>query len=501
MRCIQRSLGFIVSALLIMAVGARAQLPPVEREFRGLWVATVDNIDWPSKPNLSTREQKAELIAILDRAAQLHLNVVILQIRPDCDAFYASTIEPWSEYLTGQMGRAPNPYYDPLEFAVDEAHKRGLELHAWMNPYRVRDREVKGTVSATHVSRTHPKLVRTYGKFLWLDPTEPATRDYSLKVVMDVVRRYDIDGVHFDDYFYPYPAKAHENSPTEMDFPDNISWAHYRNTGGKLSRNEWRRENVNLFVQMVYAAIKKEKPWVKFGISPFGIWQPKHPQSIAGFDAYNSLYCDSRKWLVNGWVDYLVPQLYWPIAQKPQSFPVLLNWWEQQNTLHRILCPGMRINGWKGIENDARETTNEIILTREQPGASGDVLWHSRPLFGEHADVARALSKTIYSHPALVPACPWLAAIKHDRPVLTVGQGNEMTLSWGENYPALVWQWVIRKETAGHWTTEILPGAQTNEVVRANIRESLPDFIAVNAVNRYGNLSDPAIFNLSRPGK
>jgi uncharacterized lipoprotein YddW (UPF0748 family) len=493
---IRRSLGIVITSLLTLAAGARAQLPAVEREFRGLWIATVGNIDWPSKPNLTTSEQKAELISILDRAAQLNLNVIILQIRPDCDAMYDSKIEPWSEYLTGQMGRAPKPYYDPLAFAVEEAHKRGLELHAWLNPYRAGNRDAKTPIAANHVTRTHPGLVRPYGKYLWLDPTEPATRDYSLSVILDVVRRYDIDGIHFDDYFYPYPEKAQATSPTAMDFPDDASWARYKKSGGRLPRNDWRRENVDQFVRTVYAAIKREKPWVKFGISPFGIWQPRHPASIQGFDAFNSLFCDSRKWLAEGWVDYIVPQLYWPIAQKPQSFPVLLKWWEEQNSQHRLLCAGMRIDGWKGINDDARETADEIILTRCQPGASGAVLWHSRPLFGNHADVAWALHQGIYSEPALVPACPWLCTTCHDRPLLTVEAGRQnMRLAWRENYPVKVWQWVVRKKIAGHWTTQILPGTEVTEEIRKQGTMPLPESIAVCAVNRYGNLSEPAVFN------
>ncbi len=389
-------------------------------------------------------------------------------------------------------GKSPQPYYDPLAFAVEEAHKRGLELHAWFNPYRAHIRASKTPISRDHVSVTHPGLVRTYGKYLWLVPTEPGTRDYSLSVIMDVVRRYDIDGVHFDDYFYPYPEKAGAN---EMDFPDEASWARYQKAGGKMSRNDWRRENVDVFVRAVYDGIKREKPWVKFGIAPFGIWRPNHPAGITGFDAYDKLYCDSQKWLVNGWVDYIVPQLYWPAAQKAQSFPVLLNWWAKQNAQHRLLCPGMKVEGWKGIDNEARETTYEIELTRRQPGASGEVLWHSKPLMANHAGVAEALRKGVYSEPALVPACPWLCKEGPARPVLTVrGNRRELRLNWQEESGA-VWQWVVRKKAGGHWTTEILPGAQSKEVVPDGAGSALPEIIEVSAVNRYGNVSEAAAFN------
>jgi uncharacterized lipoprotein YddW (UPF0748 family) len=182
--------------------------PKPEREFRGVWIATVDNIDWPSKKDLSTAEQKAELIVLLDRAAKLKLNAVIFQVRPQCDALYASQFEPWSEFLTSQMGKAPSPFWDPLAFVIAEAHKRGLELHAWFNPYRALHPAAKGPVSANHISKAKPQLVRSYGKYLWLDPGEREVQEHSLAVVMDVVKRYDVDGIHFDDYFYPYPEKA-----------------------------------------------------------------------------------------------------------------------------------------------------------------------------------------------------------------------------------------------------------------------------------------------------
>lgn len=260
-------------------VPSHATPPPPAREFRGAWVATVKNIDWPSKPGLSTAQQKAELLIILDRAAQLKLNAVLLQVRPACDALYASKLEPWSEYLTGKMGRAPSPFYDPLEFAVTEAHRRGLELHAWFNPFRARHNTGFSTLSKNHISRTHPEFVRTYGQQLWLDPGDKAARDYSQAVILDIVKRYDIDGAHMDDYFYPYAEK--DKAGAVIDFPDWPSWNRYLAGGGKLSRGDWRRENVNGFVHRLHDEIKARKPWVKFGISPFGIWRPDQPAGCA----------------------------------------------------------------------------------------------------------------------------------------------------------------------------------------------------------------------------
>jgi uncharacterized lipoprotein YddW (UPF0748 family) len=313
---------------------------------------------------------------------------------------------------------------------------------------------------------------------------------------MDVVRRYDIDGVHFDDYFYPYPEKNAQNR--EIDFPDHASWERYQGRGGKLSRADWRRQNVDEFVRSIYQAIKKEKPWVKFGVSPFGIWRPANPPSITGFDAYNELFADSRKWLAEGWVDYLAPQLYWPIDQKAQSFPVLLRWWAEQNTRHRNLFPGMQVTGWKGIRAETEEAGREIELTRREPGVSGTILWHAAPLLRDQDKVTDSLRR-IYGEPALTPACPWLCAERPDQPCLTVRQaGHVLELNW-KPANGLPWQWVLQKKTARHWTSEILPSRTTSLVLKAATATNLPTSIALSAVDRYGNLSPAAIFHTAEP--
>ena len=255
--------------------------PPPPREFRGAWLSTVAAEPWPSKPGLPVARQQAELLALLNQAARLKLNAVIFQVRPSADAFYASMLEPWSEFLMGRMGQAPQPYYDPLALALAEAHQRGMELHAWFNPFRAVHANAKSPPAPGHFSRTHPELVRRYGEELWLDPGEPAVRDHVLKVVLDVVNRYDVDGVQFDDYFYPDPVK--DGQGREVEFPDADTWRKYARG---LDRAAWRRQNINQLVQSVYAGIKAAKPWVKFGISPRGIWRPGYPPQIRGFDAY-----------------------------------------------------------------------------------------------------------------------------------------------------------------------------------------------------------------------
>jgi uncharacterized lipoprotein YddW (UPF0748 family) len=379
------------------------------REFRGAWIATVANIDWPSRPGLPVQEQQAELIALLARAQEIRLNAIIFQVRPACDAFYASELEPWSEFLTGQMGLAPEPFYDPLAFAIEEAHKRGIELHAWFNPYRARHNTPLGEASADHISQTNPELVRTYGKFLWMDPADPAVQERSRAVIRDVVRRYDVDGIHFDDYFYPYQIQ--DDNGNVIDFPDTETWEKYQASGGMLSRNDWRRENVNTFIRDVYADIKAEKPQVLFGISPFGIWRPGNPPQIQGLDAYDTLYADARKWFHEGWVDYLTPQLYWAIDPPAQSFPVLLQWWAEQNTHNRHLWIGLftsRVLGDPAKAWAPEEIARQIELTQAHPGASGTVHFSMKSLTRENSPVGDLLAQGVYAEPADVPSSPWL---------------------------------------------------------------------------------------------
>lgn len=481
-------LRFIATLLLVSSCGAvrllAAEPPQVAREFRGAWIATVANIDWPSKPGLSVEEQKRELVKLLDLAVELNLNAVVLQVRPACDALYASQLEPWSPFLTGTMGQPPEPYYDPLAFAVDEAHRRGLELHAWFNPYRASHPSMKGPLSSDHISRARPELVRQYGEYLWLDPGEPGAVDHSLAVIMDVVRRYDVDGVHFDDYFYPYPVADKEGQP--IDFPDDASWEKYlAGLDGKqpLTRDDWRRQNVTQFLERLNAEIHHAKPWVKFGVSPFGIYRPGEPPGIAGFDSYAKLYADSRKWLADGTVDYLSPQLYWPIEQKAQSYPVLLAWWNQQNAQHRHLWPGLftsRVDDGSKTAWAADEVVHQIEATRAQTGASGNIHFSIKALAADRGGLATKLREGLYGEPALVPGSPWLAkkTPPPGQPKLSWSRDHELTLQLPDGVQP--WQWIVQQEHDGDWTTRIVPGH--TQVWK----EVAPGAIVVTAVNRIG---------------
>ncbi len=450
-------------------------------------MASVANISWPSSNNLTSRQQREELIALFDTASKLKLNAIIFQVRPACDAVYASKLEPWSEYLTGQMGQPPRPYYDPLELAIREAHARGLELHAWFNPYRVRLLSAKGAISANHISKRRPDLVKQYGSSLWLDPGAKDVQDYSISVVMDVLKRYDVDGIHFDDYFYPYVEKDGSGRPLE--FPDSASWER-SGFQGKLSREDWRRENVNNFLQRMYREIKTEKPWVKFGVSPFGIWRPGNPPEVRGKDAYTELYADSRKWLMNGWLDYCAPQLYWSIESADQSFPALLNWWEKQNPKGRHVWPGLNSRNSLG-KWPASEIDRQITLTRHQPGSVGHIHWDLRKGIMLNAPLSQTLGVKTYARPALVPASPWLAQPTPEKPRLLVKVTGDTTATWQAGDGSKPSLWVVQTQSEGEWRTEILPASRTSRSWNNH-----PQAISVFAVDRVGQASPPTVLEL-----
>ena len=300
------------------------------RELRGVWVATVGNLDWPSAPGLSASRQKQELVALLDTLAALNANAVIFQVRPAADALYPSALEPWSEVLSGTQGVPPEPLWDPLAFAIERRMRAGWSFTRGSTRIARVRRPSISPAAAAHVSRRRPDLVKAYGKQLWMDPGEEDVAAHSLAVILDVVKRYDVDGVHLDDYFYPYPEK--DAAGNAVEFPDEPSFATYVASGGALGREDWRRWNVNRFVKRLHDEVKAAKPNVRVGISPFGIWRPGRPAQVKGFDAYEEISADARTWLQRGWVDYLAPQLYWPIDQREQSFPALLAWWAGQNT-------------------------------------------------------------------------------------------------------------------------------------------------------------------------
>jgi uncharacterized lipoprotein YddW (UPF0748 family) len=462
--------------------------PSLAREFRGAWVATVNNIDWPSKPGLSTAEQQAELLLIFRRAEQLKLNAILLQVRPACDALYASKCEPWSEYLTGEQGRTPQPFWDPLEFAIREAHQRGMELHAWINPFRARHGSASSAPARDHISKSRPALAREYGRSVWLDPGLAEVHDHSMRVILDIVKRYDVDGVHIDDYFYPYREK--DRAGSLIPFPDDASWAAYQRGGGKLARDDWRRDNVNRFIARMYREVKAARPWVKVGISPFGIYRPGHPEQIRGLDQFESLYADPRAWLAGGWLDYLAPQLYWRIEPPAQSFPVLLNWWTENNPKRRLIVAGMNTASVGGRTAwPASEITAQIDITRKQSGASGHIHWNMSALAKNKGGVAGELARASYVQPALMPA---IAASEGTvpRPKVTArAVKNGTRFSWTASAGDPVRWWVVQSRREGKWQAQVLPADSRAIEVPA----PPPDVFAVRGQDRFGKVGEPAV--------
>lgn len=467
--------------------------PPVAREFRGVWIASVANIDWPSRRGLSTWEQQRELVAILDRAVALNLNAVIFQVRPAADALYQSSLEPWSGFLTGRMGVAPNPFYDPLAFAIEESHKRGLELHAWFNPYRARHPSDTGGVAASHISVRKPALVKPYGSFTWMDPGEPEVRAQTVAVVLDVVRRYDVDGIHIDDYFYPYQER--DKRGRLIPFPDDASWRRYRTAGGRLSRDDWRRENVDRLVSDLYEVIHREKPWVKFGVSPFGIWRPGNPPGVMGLDAYREIYADALKWLRNGWLDYIAPQLYWRADSPAQPFDRLLAWWTEQNVRDRHVWPGLFTSKSDSIETNSRWRASEVLeqvrLTREQPASTGHIHFSMRALMQSYDSIADHL-RSAYAEPALVPAAN---GTRHGPPAIPQAEivrdpatgALSLTLFADRNNP--VWLWTVRARYGDEWRKVVLPARLGTYALTRTAHELAPDEIVLTAVDRSSNES------------
>ncbi|MDB4582235.1 family 10 glycosylhydrolase [Draconibacterium sp.] len=397
-----------LTVLLFLFVKNQGQTTPPKYEFRAVWVATVVNIDWPSEPGLTTKEQQKEIIKILDMHQKLGINAVIFQVRPSADAFYQSELEPWSMYLTGTPGLAPEPYYDPLEFWIQECHKRNMELHAWLNPYRVAQ-DAEQPLAGNHIAFKHPDWILKYGEKLYFDPGIPEARDFVIQVVKDIVTRYDVDAIHFDDYFYPYPL--------EEEFPDTTSFT-LNNRGFAIeSKSDWRRDNVNTTIKRLNEEIKSIKPWVKFGISPFGVWRnstddPIGSNTQAGATNYDHLYADVIKWQEEGWIDYLLPQLYWQIGHPLVDFDLLANWWKE-HSYGRAMYVGQapyRINPESTtIEwTEPNQIPKQIKILRNIPEIAGSAYFSSKHFNRNLLGFQDSLKLNIYRKPAIVPPMQWI---------------------------------------------------------------------------------------------
>lgn len=362
---------------------------------RGVWIATVVNRDWPSRTGLTASAQRKELIAHLDRAVRDRLNTVILQVRPTADALWPSPYEPWSEYLTGTQGRHPG--WDPLGTAVKEAHARGLELHAWFNPYRIAQHTEPGRLAASHPARRHPDWVVPYGGRLYYNPGLPEVRAFVQQAMLDAVARYPVDAVHFDDYFYPYPVDG-------QTFDDDD--AYDRHGGAFSSRAAWRRDNTDTLVREMAAAIKRVRPGTRFGVSPFGVWRnastdPRGSDTQAGVETYDDLYADTRAWVRNHWIDYIVPQLYWQIGYSAADYARLLAWWAEAvngTGTHLYIGEALYRAGAAGESSawqDPVELSRHLTLAARYPQVRGHVFFAAADLA---ADPIGAMARVVADH-------------------------------------------------------------------------------------------------------
>jgi len=475
---------FILLILFSVIMTTNAEtLPKPAREFRAVWIATVDNIDFPSKRNLTIEQQKTEIIKDLELAESLKMNAVIFQVRPMCDAIYESKIEPWSEFLTGEMGKSQA--FDPLKFIVSEAHKRGILVHAWFNPYRAYHPSAK-TVSPNHITKRRPDLVRKYGNYLWLDPTDDEVKKYSLSVVLDVVKRYDIDGVHFDDYFYPYPIT--ENG-AKIEFPDDKNWQEYLATAQKLStpklrriplkRDDWRRSHVNQFIESVGREIKRIKPEIMYGISPFGVAE----------ENYTNLYADAEKWLKDGTIDYFVPQLYWKSDRPNREFPLLLKFWESINAKKRHVWAG--IGTYKipsKTENfSAAEIIKQISYTREIQLTSGNIQFSFKSVRSDFDGIQKALRDNSYQRGAIIPQSNWIKTTKILAPKVSVKRDAQFVrASWTEQGTKKAFWFIVYAKDKNGWSYSIVPSANKSIALSADRKV---EKIIVKSVDRLGNES------------
>ncbi|BDD02835.1 glycoside hydrolase family 10 protein [Aureibacter tunicatorum] len=426
-----------LSILLLNASLSHSQNLP-KREVRGAWIATVYNIDWPSKPKLKSHQQKAEFCAILDSLAELHINTVIVQVRPQSDTFYPSTLEPWSSYLNGKQGYQNADYYNPLSFMIHEAHKRGMEFHAWVNPYRLSMDLDKGKLSPSNPLFKHEEWVVAYGGKYYFNPGIPEVRNYLAKVIREMCTHYDIDAIHMDDYFYPYKVSGE-------DFPDEVEFARYGNNFDNIE--DWRRDNVNKLVENLNTVIKSVRMDIKFGISPFGVWRnkstdPEGSDSRAGQTNYDDLYADVLLWLKEGWIDYVAPQLYWRIGNPAADYSKLAKWWSE-HTYGKHLYIGHSIYkvGDKKMHSDwmnSDQIEKQILLNRELSNVHGSFFYSAKYFMSDRIGFKSQLKANAYNEPALIPEMEWLqlSRNKPDAPSIENIEGSLLegvSVSWSDN--------------------------------------------------------------------
>lgn len=410
---------------------------PQKREFRGAWIQCVNG----QFIGMSTQKMQQTLIYQLDELQKDGVNAIFFQVRAECDALYKSDLEPWSRFLTGQQGKAPSPYWDPLQWMIDECHKRGMELHAWLNPYRAKTKTT-AVLDPNHVAMKRPGSVFPYDGLFILNPGQPENRKYIINVVNDIVSRYDVDGIHMDDYFYPYPVAG-------VPIPDDREFRY--NSNGIRDRGDWRRDNVNVFIKECGESIHRIKPWVKFGISPFGIYRNKRAgvevgSATNGTQNYDDLYADVLLWVNNGWIDYCVPQLYWQIGHKAADYKTLIEWWNRYAS-KRPLYIGEDVERTVKFADPDNPNSNQMpakfALHQQLPYVKGTVLWYAKAAVDNVGNYGTMLRQRYWRYPALQPRMPFIDSKAPKKP-------SKLADVWTANGPVLFWT----KPKAKKWSDE-----------------------------------------------
>lgn len=401
---------------------------------RAVWIATVANIDWPSKPGIPSSRQKDEMIHLLDYLEKANINAIVMQIRPTADAFYPSTLEPWSHWLTGRQGEKPGTFYDPLAFIIDEAHRRCIEVHVWLNPYRVMNSNKPELLQPDHLYFKRPELFVQYGNQLYFNPGLDETRKILNRVVEDIVQRYDVDAIHFDDYFYPYKVAGEE-------FPDSETFRQFPRGYANHQRDDWRRNNVDRVIKELQHTIKSNKPWVEFGISPFGVWRnnsvdPAGSATRAGVQNYDDLYADILKWLREGWIDYVAPQLYWEIGKEVADYAILVKWWNE-NVYGKNLYIGLYASKLGNEKADPawqrpNELARQLRLNQQYSGVDGAIFFSAKGFVKNLQGLTDSLRTHFYRYPALTPLSRNILSNPSASPeeVKVIRDGKERLLRW-----------------------------------------------------------------------
>ena len=490
-----------------------------KREFRAAWVTTFSNLDWPSKRGLTSDEQKEEFINILNQFEKSKINAVIVQVRAAADAFYPSELAPWSAWLSGNQGEAPSPYYDPLAFMIEECHKRNMEFHAWFNPFRAVSHTKFSSVANNHISNTNKEMFFYYGESVYFNPGLQEVQNHIKAVVAEVVNNYDIDGIHFDDYFYPYTIN-------DRDIPDHHTYNKYC-TDSTMSIKDWRRNSINQLVKSIGDTIKKIKPYVKFGISPYAVWRNNKEDSLgsktySGQTSYDNLYCDTKLWMTKGWVDYMAPQLYWSTKSKYTNYHHLIDWWNNNN-INRHLYIGHAIYKLD-IKNkhsyETAELVDQINISRTKSTVEGNIFFRADAFMRNHQDFISTFEEGIYKYPALVPQMKWIDSIPPDAPKKLSSKillKEFVELKWqnpeGSNLSKAVSEmnevsyfvvYKLKKEPSS--TDNLIPEniisiQKTNRLTVLWEDTETPTWYVVTAVDRLHNESESFVYTYIKPKK